>query len=326
MRISIAKAVSASRLLLILAPLALVILASALVAPGQRVYGNECAVIEASALQADEKSDSKSKSSKSKKRADDEKEKPPKKDDDDDDDEKEKSSKKDDDDDDDDDDDEKEKSSKQADKLAKAKEQGDDDDDDDDVAKLKEKSDKKSRKKAKARSESASAPTEVAAKLERNAEAAPAPETNSAAPTAKGLAAKSGYIALSDALKRAQAEGGNGDVLQVDLEWDEARSTVTWDLTFSSGTEYEFDALSGKFLGAKAKGAAKLAVLAPLALNDRRLLTFQQIIQKAESEHGQSVMEMELKRDKAQQATRFEVVLSDGKTVLYDATTGKALQ
>lgn len=308
MRISIAKAVSASRLLLLLAPLALVILAGALLASGQRVYGSEDATIDASALQADEQSDSKNKSSKSKKRADDEKEKSSKKDDDDD-----------------DDDDEKEKSSKKADKLAKAKEQDDDDDDDDDAAKLKAKSDKKSKQKDKASSESASAPTEVATKLERNAEAEPAPETNAPAPTAKGLSPKSGYIALSAALKRAQAEGGNGAVLQVDLEWDEARATVTWDLTFSSGAEYEFDAFSGQFLGAKAKGAAKLAVLAPLALNDRRLLTFQQIIQQAEAEHGQSVMEMELKRDKAQQATRFEVVLADGKTLLYDAATGKAL-
>jgi hypothetical protein len=323
MRVSIAKAVSSSSFLLILVPLVLVALAYAPATLGRSAYEGEHTVIDPSAS-ADEQSDSKSKSSKSKKREDDEKEKSSKKDDDDDDDdEKEKSSKKDDDD---DDDDEKDKASKKADKLAKSKKQADDDDDDDDDAKLKEKSDKKNKKKDKARLESASAPTEIAAKVERNAEAAPALETNTAATTAKGLSAKSGYIALSDALKRAQAEGGNGDVLQVDLEWDEARSTVTWDLTFSSGTEYEFDAISGKFLGAKAKGTAKLAVLAPLALNDRRLLTFQQIIQKAESEHGQSVMEMELKRDKAQQATRFEVVLADGKTLLYDAATGKALQ
>jgi hypothetical protein len=317
MRISITKAVSASRLLGLLAPLMLVILAGLSLTLSQRVYGSERTGAEPSVWQADEQNDSKSKSSKSKKREDDEKEKSSKKDDDDDDDdEKEKSSKKDD-----DDDDEKEKSAKKAAKLAKAKEQ----DDDAAVAKLKDKSDKKSKKKASTSAGSASAPTEVAAKIERSVEAGPVPETNSPAPTAKGLSPKSGYIALTDALKRAQAEGGSGDVLQVDLEWDEARATVTWDLTFSSGTEYEFDAFSGQFLGAKAKGAAKLAVLAPLSLNDRRLLTFQQVIQKAEAEHGQSVMEMELKRDKAQQATRFEVVLTDGKTLLYDAATGKAL-
>jgi hypothetical protein len=76
----------------------------------------------------------------------------------------------------------------------------------------------------------------------------------------------------------AQAEGASGEILKVDLEWDDARSTVTWDLTYSSGTEYEVDAISGKFLCAKTKKPAKLAVLTPLALNGAGLLTFQEII------------------------------------------------
>ena len=55
------------------------------------------------------------------------------------------------------------------------------------------------------------------------------------------------------------------------------------------------------------------------------MLTFQEIIRKAEAERGQSVMEMELKRAKGSQETKFEVVLADGTAILYNATTGKAL-
>lgn len=49
---------------------------------------------------------------------------------------------------------------------------------------------------------------------------------------------------MAEAIKRAQAEGASGDVLKIDLEWDDARLTVTWDVTFSSGAEYEVDAIS----------------------------------------------------------------------------------
>ena len=167
--------------------------------------------------------------------------------------------------------------------------------------------------------------TEVVQHFNSELKNASAPLIHQVASAQKRLSAKAEYITLADALKRARAEGGSGEVLQVDLEWDEARSTVTWDMTFASGTEYEVDAFTGKFLGTKAKGTDKLALLAPLALQDRGMLTFQEIIRKAEAERGQSVMEMELKRTKGSQETKFEVVLADGTAILYNATTGKAL-
>ncbi len=139
------------------------------------------------------------------------------------------------------------------------------------------------------------------------------------------LSSSTGYIPMADAIKRVRSEGASGEALKVDLEWDDERSTVTWDVTFSSGTEYEVDAISGKFLGSKSKSASKLAVLTPLDLNGAGLLTFQEIIRAAEAEHKRNVKEMELKRIKGRQETLFEVLLVDGSTRYYDAATGKAL-
>jgi uncharacterized membrane protein YkoI len=139
------------------------------------------------------------------------------------------------------------------------------------------------------------------------------------------LSANTGYISMADAIKRSKSEGGSGEVLKVDLEWDEARSTVTWDVTFSSGAEYEVDAISGKLLGMKEKAPAKLATLTPLALDGSELLTFQEIIRMAEERHKLNVKEMELKRIKGRSDTLFEVLLADGATLFYDAATGKPL-
>jgi protein tyrosine/serine phosphatase len=221
---------------------------------------------------------------------------------------------------------EKDKSSKKADKSSKSSKAKDDDADKDDAKgkSQKEHSDKKSKKKSKNQSDDTGVVTEVAVKADENAQLKSVPR---AVPTAavKSLSAGTRYISLAEAIKRAQAAGGGGEVLKVDLEWDEVRATVTWDVTFSTGNEYEVDALSGQFLGAKAKGAAKLAVLSPLVLNERGFLTFQEIIRKAEVGRGQSVTEMEIKRIKGREETTFEVVLADGTTLLYDATTGKSL-
>ena len=96
-------------------------------------------------------------------------------------------------------------------------------------------------------------------------------------------------------------------------------------MTFSSGHEYEIEATTGNLLGTKPKAPAKLAVLSPLALNEtstKGLLTFQEIIRKAETSRGKTVMEMELKRIKGRSETVYEVVLADGATILYDAATG----
>ena len=144
-----------------------------------------------------------------------------------------------------------------------------------------------------------------------------------------GLSAEANYISVAEAVKIAKASGGKGEVLKIDLEWDLARSLTTWDVTFSSGTEYEIDAASGKLLGSKTKAPSKLAALTPLALEGRSVkggLSFQQIIRKAEARHKQTVMEMELKGIKGRSGTLFEVVLADGKTLFYDAATGGETQ
>jgi tyrosine-protein phosphatase SIW14 len=215
------------------------------------------------------------------------------------------------------DDDEKDESSKKSEKVAKSKK-------DDGDTKVKVKSDKKNKKKDQISSESAEVETEVTSRSVSKAKTEPTPAANPAR-TTKGLFANASYITMADAIKRAKAEGGSGEILKVDLEWDEARSTATWDMTFSSGAEYEVDAASGKFLGVKTKAPAKLAALTPLALNDGGLLGFQEIIRKAETGRGQSVMEMELKRVRGRSETMFEVVLADGTALLYDAVTGKTL-
>lgn len=116
-------------------------------------------------------------------------------------------------------------------------------------------------------------------------------------------------------------------MLQIDLEWDPARSITTWDITFSSGTEYEVDAASGKLLGSKPKAAAKIATLTPLnpGNSSKKLLTFQEIIQRVEKSKGQRVVEMELKQLKGRATAIYEVVLTDGTTHMFDASTGDAI-
>ncbi len=140
-----------------------------------------------------------------------------------------------------------------------------------------------------------------------------------------GLSSEASYITVAEAIKRAKAEGGSGEVLKVDLEWDPARSVATWDVTFSSGSEYEIEANTGKLLGTKPKAPNKLAVLSPLELERNKLLTFQEIIRKAEAGRGQTVTEMELKRIKGRSEAVYEVVLADGVTLYYDAATGDAI-
>jgi protein tyrosine/serine phosphatase len=224
--------------------------------------------------------------------------------------------------------DDKEKSSKtkkKKDEVSSRSKKDDDDDDDDDGDKHKGGKRKQADKeKGDTETDVAGAETEPASNSVANAKAKPKNETASSAATA-GLSSAADYISLSDAVKRSRAEGGSADVLKVDLEWDEVRSLVTWDLTFSSGTEYEFDASTGKLLGTKSKAPAKLAVLLPLELNGKRLFTFQEIIKKVENSKGQSVVEMELKRIKGRSETIFEVVLADGTTLYYDAVTGEAV-
>jgi uncharacterized membrane protein YkoI/protein tyrosine phosphatase (PTP) superfamily phosphohydrolase (DUF442 family) len=145
---------------------------------------------------------------------------------------------------------------------------------------------------------------------------------NAPARATAGLSAEANYITMAEAVERAKAEGGSGDVLKVDLEWDATRSVATWDVTFSSGAEYEIDAATGKVLGTKPKAPAKLAALSPLELEKDGRLTFQEIIRKTETSRAQTVIEMELKRIKGRTETVYEVVLADGVTLLYNAATG----
>ncbi len=208
---------------------------------------------------------------------------------------------------------------KKEDKLAKAKK--DDDDDDDDDAK-KERRDKKDKKKDKART--AATADSIRADDDVKEESAVNTKPSRIRATA-GLSPDAGYITVAEAIKRAKAEGGSGAVLKVDLEWDPARSVATWDVTFSSGSEYEIEATTGKLLATKPKAPAKLAALSPLELERNRLLTFQEIIRKAETSRNQTVMEMELKHIKGRSETIYEVVLADGATLLYDAATGDAI-
>lgn len=206
---------------------------------------------------------------------------------------------------------------KKEDKLAKA---GKNDDDDDDAIEKKERRDKKEKKKDKKRGAAKDSKTDDGVTEESSAKATTLQERANA-----GLSADAGYITLADAVERARTEGGRGAVLKVDLEWDPARSIATWDVTFDSGNEYEIEAVSGKLLATKPKAPNKLAVLSPLDLEKSRLLTFQQIIRKAEVSRSQMVMEMELKRIKGRSETFYEVVLADGVTILYDAATGESI-
>lgn len=184
---------------------------------------------------------------------------------------------------------------------------------------------KNDKEKDKKSSDSVKADDETAPAVSENAGPETASRSDSGLASGR-LSADASYIALTDAIKRAKAEGASGDLLKIDLEWDVTRLVVTWDLTFSSGTEYELDAITGKLLGTKPKAPAKLSLLSPLELNGaaEKLLMFQEIIKKAEMQ-GQSVVEMELKRIKGRSQTIFEVVLTNGTTVYYDAVTGEEI-
>lgn len=162
-------------------------------------------------------------------------------------------------------------------------------------------------------------------------ETEPAPKVESAAPaapvtaaTASGsLMASAAYLTTSDAIARARKAGGQGDVLQIDLEYDAFRGFATCDVTFSSGTEYEMNAETGEVLGEKQKAPAKLALLTPLQTDSKSLMAFTDIIDQVSKATGQAVLEMEMKHPKGLPGAIFEVVTADGITSHFDAATGK---
>jgi uncharacterized membrane protein YkoI/protein tyrosine phosphatase (PTP) superfamily phosphohydrolase (DUF442 family) len=146
--------------------------------------------------------------------------------------------------------------------------------------------------------------------------------------TNEALSATVKYFDLEDVVERARKEGGSGDVLQIDLEFDVARSVATWDVTFSSGFEYEFDATTGALLAKNEKSPAKLAKMDPIDLEDLEddFKSFQEIIRAAEGSTKRAVQEMELKHMKGKTATVYEVVLVDGTTLYYDAKSGSTIE
>jgi uncharacterized membrane protein YkoI len=194
-------------------------------------------------------------------------------------------------------------------------------DDDDDSAKRKQDTKKVTRI---SQTRALAVETKSAPKAAENGDAEPAEKAASSRP-AEALSSEAKYISLEEALKQAKAAGATGDILQVDMEWDPVVSAASWDVTFSSGTEYEIHAITGKLIGTKPKGLAKLANMLPLDFKGsaKNLLTFKDIMKKAETEHGQAVIEMELKRMKGRSETIFEVVLANGSTIFLDASTGK---
>jgi tyrosine-protein phosphatase SIW14 len=167
------------------------------------------------------------------------------------------------------------------------------------------------------------------AKSEALAASEPVPHTVAVADSAQStevLSTSASYIPVADVVERARKQGGTGDVLQIDLEYDVARSMVTWDVTFSSGFEYEFDAVSGKHLGTNEKSPAKLARMQALSVDGESLKGFQEVMRAAESKASGQVMEMELKHMKGQAKVVYEVQFADGRTIYFDATTGTPIE
>jgi protein tyrosine phosphatase (PTP) superfamily phosphohydrolase (DUF442 family) len=138
------------------------------------------------------------------------------------------------------------------------------------------------------------------------------------------LSATVRYVAPADAVKRARASGATGNLARINLEYDRKRAVAVWKVIFASTMEYRFDAVTGALLATKAKEAEALAVLSPLTLSNR-LLSFQNIISKAERLTGDRAAEMELKRVKGRNRVFFEVAMHDGRTLFFDAMSGKQI-
>lgn len=252
-------------------------------------------------------------------------------DDEDDDEDKPKSKKEDDDDDDKDDDDE--LSAKKDDDDDDDDEDKDDEDNDDDDAKSAEKKDEKVAKKDKVKSDSQRVVLMSTAFAKSTTREPVNVETKDEAPTVatsslNSLSPAGRYMPVAEAIKHARSQGGTGDILKIDLEWDPVRKLATWDVTFSSGDEYELDSTDGKLLAKKNKAGAKLNVLTPLKVEGEstmKMLSFEQIILAAETARKQRVLEMELKQVKGRNEALFEVAFEDGVTQNFDASTGKLI-
>jgi protein tyrosine phosphatase (PTP) superfamily phosphohydrolase (DUF442 family) len=151
-----------------------------------------------------------------------------------------------------------------------------------------------------------------------------APPATEARAAGDALSATVRYVGPADAVKRARASGATGNLARINLEYDPKRSVAVWKVIFASAMEYRFDAVTGALLATKEKPAEGLAVLSPLTLNNK-LLSFQTIISRAERLTGDRAAEMELKRVKGRNRTFFEVAMHDGRTLFFDAVSGKQI-
>jgi uncharacterized membrane protein YkoI/protein tyrosine phosphatase (PTP) superfamily phosphohydrolase (DUF442 family) len=168
------------------------------------------------------------------------------------------------------------------------------------------------------------------------AQSAPAPvamattkEPHDESPTAAAIPDADDLISPDKAIEQARENGAEGEVYKIDLEYDPERSLATWDVTFATGKEYEFDAASGKLLAVKERPAAKMAVLAPLGVAKKVKKTFksfEDIIDDTVEASGKQVSEMELKNVRGHDTPVFEVVLVDGTTLFYNARTGDRIE
>lgn len=138
------------------------------------------------------------------------------------------------------------------------------------------------------------------------------------------LSKAANYISISDAIELTRGYGGTGETIRINLEYDKKLSAPVWKILFATGTEYRLNAISGRLLGTKTK-SQKLSFLRPLDLQ-RKYWTFQKVIAKAEQRGGEKVTEMELKSIKGRSLTFFEVMLADGVTLFFDASSGHQIR
>lgn len=167
------------------------------------------------------------------------------------------------------------------------------------------------------------------------AAAKPAPESvkapTAAAPKAASqphpqghLSATAGYLTIREAVEMTRSQGGAGEIVRVNLEYDKKNAAPVWKVLLATGTEYRLHALTGNLLGTKTK-AEKLSFLLPLKLQSK-LWTFQKVIAKAERRGGEKVIEMELKSIKGRNQTFFEVMMGDGVTLFFNALNGSQIR
>lgn len=138
------------------------------------------------------------------------------------------------------------------------------------------------------------------------------------------LSATANYISQARALELTQEYGGAGKTIRINLEYDKKKLEPVWKVLLASGTEYRLNALTGKLLGTKTK-SEKLSYLHPLELQ-RKYWSFQKIIAKAEQRGDEKVTEMELKFVRGRNRTFFEVMMGDGVTLFFDASSGSQIR